>query len=110
MLGVGGGTMGGHPAGATRGHQRGGSDGGGLMDFARKDAVAVLAQCILNSSVDEIRSTAVYSQTGNAQSRIPVLKLRGVLQESGGAADFEAHKVTTLLAADGKTVPTAKFE
>ena len=111
MLGVGGGTMGGHPAGATRGHQRGGAtDGGGPMDFARKDAVAVLVQCILNSSVDEIRSTAVYSQQGVAQDRIPAPKLRKVLQESGGAADFEAHKVTTLLAADGKTVPTAKFE
>ena len=36
-------------------------------------------------------------------------KVRKVLQESGGAADFEAHKVTDVLAADGKTILTAKF-
>ena len=79
------------------------------MDFARKDAVAVLVQCILNSTVDEIRSMAVYSTQGVAQDRIPAAKVRKVLQESGGAADFEAHKVTDVLAADGKTILTAKF-
>jgi len=110
LAGVGGGTMGGHPAGATLGHQRGGATGGGgPMDFARKGAIAVLVQCILNSSVDEIRNQAVYSQEGVAQDRIPAPKLRKVLQESGGAADFEALKVTGALAADGKTIFTAKF-
>jgi len=69
------------------------------MDFARRDAVKVLTQCILNSSYEEISKEIKSSM--NANGKILPDDLRRSLCTLGKVTDFEVMKVINLLSMDG---------
>ena len=73
-------------------------EGVSLNDFQRKDAVGVLVSCIHGSSFEQI-SREVTRIAKN--EKIAQEELRKCLSTVGGASDFDAQKVTSLLSTDG---------
>ena len=75
------------------------------MPSSKGDVINVLAQCVLNSSFEEIKREVI---RWSKQDSILPDRLRKVLQDLGGAADFDTQKVANYLGGEGG-ISASKF-